>query len=466
MFQRFLEWVKKMLNKVGKTEIKKTFGADVCISSEMQRAIELWRQMYEDAPPWLGAGVRSMGLAAAIASEVARLVTVEMQSEITGSARAEYLNSQYAPVLDSIRQYTEYGCAKGGLILKPYVSGDKIVVDYVQADSFFPTAFDTSGRVTGAVFADQIKRGGRIYTRLEYHSLSGRNYRICNAAYVSDSDSYIGSPVSLQAVDEWAELEEDTTIQNVDQPLFAYFKVPSANTVDVRSPLGASVYSRAVDLIREADKQYSRLLWEFESGERALYVSDTAFQKGKDNKPILPNKRLYRALAVEDAKGDLFKDWTPTLREENILRGLNAILRKIEFNCGLAYGTLSDVQDTDKTAEEILASKQRSYTTVCDIQRALEAALNDLIYAMDVLCTLYKLAPAGRYDTSFAFDDSIIADRKTEFAERQQLVSLGILQPWEFRMWYLGESEEEAKRAAGAIGTDPGAENGFRLDNA
>ena len=294
MFQRLLEWVKKMLNKVGKSEIKKMFGADVCISSEMQRAIELWRQMYEDASPWLDEGVKSMGLPAAVASEIARLATVELQSEITGSARAEYLNSQYAPILDKIRQYTEYGCAKGGLILKPYVSGDKIIVDYVQADSFFPTAFDTSGRVTGAVFADQIKRGGRIYTRLEYHSLSGRNYRICNAAYASDSDSYIGSPVSLQAVDEWAELEEDTTIQNIDQPLFAYFKVPSANTVDVRSPLGASVYSRAVDLIREADKQYSRLLWEFESGERALYVSDTAFQKGKDNKPILPNKRLYR----------------------------------------------------------------------------------------------------------------------------------------------------------------------------
>lgn len=464
MFQKLLEWVRKVLNKFGKTEIKKAFGADVCISAEMQRAIELWRQMYEDASPWLGNDVKSMGLPSAIASEMARMVTVELQSEITGSARADYLNSQYAPVLDGIRQYTEYGCAKGGLILKPYVSGDKIIVDYVQADSFFPTAFDSSGRVTGAVFADQIKRGGRIYTRLEYHILSGRSYRICNAAYASDSDSYIGSPVSLQSVDEWAGLDEDVTIQNVERPLFAYFKVPSANTVDVRSPLGASVYSRAVDLIREADKQYSRLLWEFESGERALYVSDTAFKKDKNNKPILPDKRLYRALMVEGGSDDLFEDWTPTLREENILRGLNAILRKIEFNCGLAYGTLSDVQDTDKTAEEILASKQRSYTTVCDIQRAVEAALTDLVYAMDILCTLYRLAPVGKYEISFEFDDSVIADRKAEFAEKQMLVTMGVMQKWEFRMWYFGESEEEAKKAAAEQTQEPG--DRFRLDNA
>jgi len=134
------------------------------------------------------------------------------------------------------------------------------------------------------------------------------------------------------------------------------------------------------------------------------------------------------------------------LRGQELADGLSRIFRQIEFNCGLAYGTLSDVQSSDKTAEEIKASKQRSYATICDNQKALKTALEDLVYAMDVWCTLYNLTPMGKYEVSFEFDDSIVADRKAEFVEKQALVSAGIMTKWEFRMWYFGEDEETAKK--------------------
>lgn len=395
---------------------------------------------------------------------MARLVTLEMKSEISGSSRARFLNEQYRQVLNNIRLYTEYACAKSGIVFKPYVVEGKICVNCIQADCFFPTAFDSSGKITGAVFMDQIVYNGKYYTRFEHHEMN-KNYTIKNCVFVSRVSSELGHEVSLSEIPEWSLIQPETIINNVKQPLFGFFKIPMANTIDPLSPLGVSVYAKAIDLLQDADKQYSRLLWEFESGERALYVSDTAFKSDKYGKRILPDERLYRTLdTFED--DDLFQDWTPILREENILNGLNAILRKIEYNCGLAYGTLSDVQDTDKTAEEIRASKQRSYATVADIQQALKTALKDLIYGMDVLCTLYQLAPGGSYDVSFEFDDSIVADRKTEFAEKQQLVTAGIMQPWEFRMWYFGESEEDAKRAVSSNTdgfTDP---DSFRIINA
>lgn len=252
-----------------------------------------------------------------------------------------------------------------------------------------------------------------------------------------------GGAISLSLVKEWSSLAEEMTVENVKKPLFGYFKPAGANKTDTNSPLGASVYSNAVDLINEANKHFRRFLWEFESGERALYVNTMAFKRDKNGRPILPHKRLYKAIDVDD--NDLFKEWTPTLRVEEFNKGLDSIFRKIEFNCGLAYGTLSDVQNADKTAEEIIASKQRSYATVSDNQRALKNALEDLVYAMDVWCTLYNLAPLSKWETSFEFDDSIIADRKAEFTEKQALVSAGIMEKWEFRMWYFGEDEATAK---------------------
>ena len=64
---------------------------------------------------------------------------------------------------------------------------------------------------------------------------------------------------------------------------------------------------------------------------------------------------------------------------------------------------------------------------------------------MNVYCDMYSLIPKGEYSISFDFDDSIAADRKTEFEEKQILVNSGIMQPWEFRMWYFGEDEETAR---------------------
>ncbi len=143
----------------------------------------------------------------------------------------------------------------------------------------------------------------------------------------------------------------------------------------------------------------------------------------------------------------LFQGWAPTLREESILSGLDAILKRVEYATGLAYGTLSDPNTVDKTATEIKISRQRTYATVVDAQKALENALVDLLYAMDVWATIGNLAPAGGYDVAFQFDDSVIVDKDTSFQQDLRLVGQGLMSKLEFRMRNFGESEEAARMA-------------------
>ncbi len=79
------------------------------------------------------------------------------------------------------------------------------------------------------------------------------------------------------------------------------------------------------------------------------------------------------------------------------------------------------------------------------MQKSLQAALEQCIYAMDVYATLYNLAPSGKYETTFEWDDSIVVDADVEFSRRVQLVSSGIMSAAELRAWYLGESLEDAE---------------------
>ena len=461
MFTKLKEIIKKVRAMFKKNTIEKNMHVDVSISDTMSNAIDKWIAIYENKSPWLNNNVESMGLGAAIASHLAKLVTMEFESEITTD---EFLNEEYQVVIDEIRNSVEYACAKGGLVFKPYVSDGHVEVDLVQADSFYPVSFTSRKEVTGAIFLETNTEGDNLYTRLEYHRFENKVYRISNMAfkkkqygsYTNNDD--LGIQIQLSEVPEWESIQPEVEIKDLIKPLFSYFRMPMANNIETSSPLGVSAYSRAIDLIKEADKQYSRILWEYEGSELAVHAAEELFKPQKDKKGnIISSKlpvgkeRLYRTLDIDTTESGVSKlidTFNPDIRDTSLFNGLNKILRLIEFNCGLAYGTLSDLQEVDKTAEEIKSSKQNSYQTVKDIQKALKKALKDLVYAMNSLANLYNLSSNKidiYNDISFNFDDSIIVDKNSELESMRLDVAAGILKPEIYLMAKYGKTEEEVK---------------------
>jgi A118 family predicted phage portal protein len=472
MFYRILQWLREVIDKMlNQSNVKQAMNVDVAISTQMGEALLLWSQMYENLAPWLTKDIRSLNLAAAIAGEISRAATIELKVTIDGSPRAKYLAEQFALVQDKLREQVEKGCAKGGLMMKPFVNGDQVLVDFVQADQFYPVAFDANGNITSCIFSDQRTIGDKFYTRLEFHQMveseaEGKKIKGCiirNLAFKSSSRDTLGTQITLAVIPAWANLEPEATITNIEKPLYAYFKFPLANNIDSTSPLGVSCYSRAANLIEDADKIWSNLLWEFESGKRAIYVDILAFDKDVNNKPILPDRRLYRTLNMSGNADDedLFEEWSPEFREASITSGLDTILKKIEYNCGLAYGTLSDPQSIEKTATELKMSKQRSYATITDTQKALQDALEQLLWAMDTWCTIAKLAPMGSYTTVYDFDDSVVTDKDLQFQQDIRLVTAGLMSKWEFRMRNFGEDEKTAKQRIADVQTETPPESVF-----
>ena len=318
LWNKIKEIIKKMLPK---KSVENVLHVSPAISDRMADAIQLWSDMYEGASPWCRepsyddpTRIVSIGLPALIASEKARMATLEMKTEIsaptqevsaatnpvdssmpqstpdndggTGSVtaqsqpslqskkdnvvsggaqsattrqvsdesteRASFLNSQYKKLLRQLRRQIEYGIAKGGLVIKPYVvmyntdrtvtqqnasetqnnaSGEtprtsasnnstqksnaesntsanstrlsynpalpkaEIEFDFIQADRFFPLSFDANGKVLEAVFIqtklDKAKE--RVYIRLEYHKLDGRRVTVKNFAFESTDTSLANS---------------------------------------------------------------------------------------------------------------------------------------------------------------------------------------------------------------------------------------------------------------------------------
>ena len=521
--------IKEVIQKmIGARTIEQTLHVAPTISSQMEDAIQLWTQMYKGEAPWLRepdyndpTRIVSLGLPSLIASEKARTALIEFASEITtptteeevenpeyieptpdefgnvlpstvpktikqetpttDTARAEYLNEQYKRLKKKLRTQIEYGIAKGGLVIKPYIIMNKIQgengeekptyiieFDFCQADCFYPLAFNSSGEITEAAFLETVVQKELIYRRLEYHKWENNKVTIINKAYKSTNAATLqdnagvdlGQEIPLTQIPQWADLQPEIQIAPVDKPLFAYFKMPEANTIDTSSPLGVSGYSRAVDLIKDADMQYSRLLWEYEGGELAIdvdrdalsFTEETDSDGKKTGRSTMTSlqRRLYRKIDISNT-GETYNAYAPTLRDSSYLQGLNAILMRIEDAVALSRGTLSDAAAEARTATELKILKQRSYQANADLQQAIEEAIKSAIYAANVYCTLYKITPEGDYDISFEWDDSIITDVDTELNKRITLMQNGLTSKLENRMWYFGETENQAKEALARI---------------
>ena len=421
-------------------------------SDKMMNAVNLWMDIFYGNAPWLKDNPLSLRIPNVLTSEIARAVTLEMEVNITGSKMADFISEQFEELRDNMRSNTEYACAGGGLVFKPYVCGNKIVTEVILANSFYPTAYDGQ-KITGALFIYRIWRDNKVYSRLEEHELKGTTYTITNKAYVSKFEGALGDECSLTAVENWKDIDPVVKLTGIESPLFSYFKIPLANPIDDHAPIGSSVFALCTDLIKEADLQFQRLIWEYEAGEMAIDASEDAFYT-VNGIPSLPKgkERLFRINQLDAARTNgehLLKEWAPELRDSNYMSGLNRILIQIEDDAQLSRGTLSDPSEVSKTATEITMMKQRSYATISDIQKALERALNELAYSMYCLAVLYELCPDGDYVTTYVWDDSIIVDAETERVRDQQEVAQGLMLPYEYRMKWYGEDEETAKKMTG-----------------
>jgi A118 family predicted phage portal protein len=426
------------------------------VSSLMETAIDSWTELYKGRAAWLSHDRHTLGLPAQIAAEMAMLVTLELEIKVNGeSKRSQIIQDMVETILPQLRVQTEYGCASGGLMFRPSVSNDRIVVNYSKADTFLPTAYDSSGRVLGADFIETQVVGKQYFTRIERHYFKGRTYVIENKAYKSYQADYIGTECPLTECHAWADIEPLCEINDITQPLFSYFRVPLGNTIDPESPLGVSVYAGAIGLIRDADEQYQRLIWEYTGGELAIDASEEVMIHDlRTGRVELPqgHERLYRLNAMDaDSGGDTLKAWTPTLRDNSYIDGLDEILTKIEDKVHLSRGTLCKRGETQaRTAEEIKMTKQRSYATISTIQGALQSALDGLVAAADELITLYNLAPidseADKCQVSYLWDDSIVVDAEAERMRDREEVAAGLMAKWEYRKKWYGESDEQAKK--------------------
>lgn len=439
-----------------KGKVRDEFNVESIVSAAMESKVAECADIYRGAPDWVDErnGIKTINFAKSICSEVARLTSLAIGINVDGSKRAEYLQSVVNKFYFEIREWVEFACAYGTIVLKPvqdsveyYFPGDFIVTDAKD------------GNITGIVFIEKKTVERKHYTKLEYHRFNEGTYWVTNRCYVGNSEGDVKQKVDILNT-PWARLLDEVGIANMEGPLYSVLRMPHANNIEPQSPMALSIFSDAIEELKDLDVAYSRNAGEIYDSKRTVLIDSDkmlhAGEKIEDTTKLFNSNKNKLGLPdyVKNVYGDginsFYQEINPSLNTEVRLTGINALLSQIGFKCGFSNGYFVFNEKTGMiTATQVESDDRKTIQLIKDVRDKLECCMDELIYAINVYADLYDLAPVGVYEVNYAFGDityNFDEDKKQWYTYACQ----NRIPFWYYLVKFENMTEEEAKELVDA----------------
>lgn len=436
---------------IDSSDIGRVFGVDLITSDDMNNALRAWDHISTGKPPWKNFDdeIDTVNMAKHISDYRAKLTTLDIGIAVSGSPRADFLQTLADELLQRLPEKMAEADRLGGVMIK----WNGKTWDYILPGDFGITAKDGNGEIVGAIFAAHTSHGQSHYTRLEYHRFEGADengpvYAITNKAFknrIDSGKSILGSPVSLDSVPAWAGMQEEVRITNLKKPLFAYYRVPGANTIDPASPLGLSVFANAITELKAIDIAISRKNTEIEDSKHITFVGQTVIQNATNRGLTLPRFVKGLGMGINDGDTTAVHEHVPTIQTDARIKDINFNLSLAGVKCGFSEGVfVMDGQTGMITATQVESDDRDTIQTIKDDRDALKNALEQAIAGADAMATLYGLSPLGEYEINFNFGD-VTYSYEEDKASWRLYAAQGWIPKWLYFVKFEGMSETEAK---------------------
>lgn len=393
--------------------------------SENARANQ-YARTYED--------IGNINFTAIFAARLATLAVTDGTITAAGdNARAAHLDSVLqSQIMTYAQPIVSAALGYGGIALVPYMANGKIYIDRVPQNRFFVIEQRGEDITRAILLADFIVRDSKRYARYTEYELSGSVCHIRNRATVGDS------PCALDALPEWAGVPEEVAVGGCNRPLFGFMRCPQDN----RRPdslAGVPITYGCDALLKAISEAMSEETTEY-ANKRAFIAADvTMFDK--DDK--LPKGGVFKTLIGQGGE-DLWHEYSPEIRYAAYTSRVQELFSRLEKAVGTSRGILT-APEPQATATAVRQAQHDTWAMVGNIRRAAERAIEDTMYAVNVLCNYYGITPMGDYTLAFDWDNSMLEDTAATWQQLKDGRSLGIRSKAELRAWQTGETMEEAQ---------------------
>lgn len=240
-------------------------------------------------------------------------------------------------------------------------------------------------------------------------------------------------------------------------PTFGIVKPAVTNTRVDMSPYEQSVFADAVDAVQAVDLTFDALINEIDVSKMRVFLSDVLFdrEQGGNKSITIPfGKQDCTVFRKVMSTEDTIQEFAPVLRTNAQIEAFRVALQMLGdlTGFGINYFDMNDSRGYVKTATEVSSDNSALMRNIRRHENNLRSAVVGIAQAvMAVSRTLGENVPDEGL-VRVQYDDSIIQDTAAEKA--QDMAEAGAtLNPWEYRMRWLGEDESTARARAAEIGT-------------
>lgn len=428
LIDAIINWILKLFGK--KLENKKILRDNITYAKD-----------YED--------ISDINFGAIFANSLANKTVTESGCSITGadgktSKRADFINASISKIWDSGHKITAQAFGKGGIIIVPYIANQKAYADIVDQSRLFIASMQGDDIIAATILADAIVKNNRKYYRWTDYNLQNKTHIIKNRA-----TDMSGAPIDLAQINEWANIQEELVIDNVDRILFAYLK----NVIDNRKTkdyYGVPITYGSESIIKDIKECLEQISSEYELKRAFVGADDRLFDKNDK----LPKNGLFKVLQ-SDQKDEFWEIFDPQIRDSSYFARLNQLFELLEKSIGTSKGIITPKETRGATATEILAAEYDTFVIVSNMRKNWEKAIQDLAYCYDVLAEYYALTPTGargQYNITFDWDYKLYENSTETFGQLLEGHSRGAISAAELRQYIKsGETLEDAQKKVDEI---------------
>lgn len=430
---------------LGRKDIEQIYNVEYNRSPEMVAAIDKYKDMRSGLPPWCMEGkIRPTRFSNVICREIANLTLFNVEVQIDGNAE---LQKQVEKVMNTLQEKQEESCSSCGLMIKS--TGDGL--EFLDPEYFVITETNSNGDVLAAIFFSYIRKGDLFFEKTEYHRfeemVNERVYRISSKAFRSERKDELGREIPLDSVPEWKDIVPEVAVHGLEEPLFAYWKNPFANTIDKESPLTVPVFSECIEELRWLDIALNMFGDETEDSRHVTYVPQTAIEYAENHSIQLP--RFIQGIEM-GTNEDSIKEHVPTMQVAERVAGINFLLSVIGYKCGFSNGYFSfDESRGIQTATQVESDDRRTLHTIEAFRTILDGKHHDgiihkIIYMLYATGTANGTIPTTNYDVACEFED-LVYNLEDDRARWWNYVTQAKVPAWMYFVKFEGMTEQEAK---------------------
>ncbi len=335
----------------------------------------------------------------------------------------------------------------GGNDLNVEISPDAALnFNYLSADYIIPLTVD-NGKIIEAAFASESTEKGKKYLLLEIHTLDkNQNYVIENRRFLAENGQLTEENLPSNMIRRFC--------TGSPVPWFAIFMPNIENDVPDNNGLGASIIHGAIDALKAVDLCFNNFCADFYLGQKKVFMEKSLVEITEDGVEIAPDdvhQQLFTFINFPtESQGDgkkFIQEFNPALRVDDNTKGVQSALDYLSFKCGLGNKHYQFNGGTVVTATQYTGDKQDLIQNADKHYAEVEQFLLSLVRSViHIGKNLMGADIAENAEIDIDFDRSVIIDDTAERLQDLQEVRDGVKAPWEFRVKYYGDTEEDAKK--------------------